>query len=185
MRIARAIKADQETIKRFLDVLGGGSVILSNNRLAQPSFFILGHSFIQEFIEGVFQKKEEFLIHALEDGGFPPDSGPIGSLKADQKKCHEAAGHMMNAAKQWQAGDEIARSEVGWAVSEYTTTCRQRLERMKNLIIPLLEQTFSLEEDQKMAEEITGMVFENLPKDNPNKYIKVIEKLEEQLSDWK
>jgi hemerythrin-like domain-containing protein len=185
MRVARAIKNDQETIKRFLDVLGGGSIVLSSNKLAQPGFFILGHGFIQEFIEGVFQKKEELLIAALEDAGFPPEDGPIGSLKTDQKKCHDAAGHLLNASRQWQNGDEVARSEAGWAVSEYTTSCRQRLERIKNLIVPLLEQTFSLEEDQKMAEELTGMVFENIPQDNPHKYIKVIEKLEEQLSDWK
>ncbi|HMU94592.1 MAG TPA: hypothetical protein PKE35_17370 [Anaerolineales bacterium] len=185
MRIARAIKTDQETIKRFLDVLGGGSVALGNSRLAQVSFFVLGHSFIQEFIEGIFRKKEEYLINALEDGGFPTEGGPIGSLKADQKKCLEAAEHLLHASQQWQDGDEIARSEVGWAVSEFNNSCRQRLDRMKNLIIPLLEQTFSLEEDQKMAEEITNMAFENLPKDTPDKYIKVIEKLEEQLSDWK
>ncbi len=185
MRIAKAIKTDQETIRRFLDVLGGGSVVLSNNKLAQASFFTLGHSFIQEFIEGVFQKKEEYLINELENGGFPSEGGPIGSLKADQKKCHETAEHLLNAAKQWQGGDEIARSEVGWAVSEYTNTCRQRLERMRNLIVPLLEQTFTLEEDQQIAEKLNDMVFEHLPKDNPNKYIKVIERLEEQLSDWK
>ncbi len=185
MRIIKAIKTDQETIRRFLDVLGGGSVVLSNNKLAQASFFILGHSFIEEYIEGVFQKKEDFLINELEDGGFSPDSGPIGALKGDQKKCNEAAGHLINAAKQWQNGEEIARSEVGWAVSEYTNSCRQRLERMRNLIVPLLEQTFTLEEDQQIAEKLNDMVFEHFPKDNPDKYVKVIEKLEEQLSDWK
>ena len=56
---------------------------------------------------------------------------------------------------------------------------------MRNLIVPLLEQTFTLEEDQQIAEKHNDMVFEHLPKDNPNKYIKVIERLEEQLSDWK
>ena len=185
MRIVKAIKTDQETIRRFLDVLGGGSVVLSSNKLAQASFFTLGHSFIHEYIEGVFQKKEEFLIHELEDGGFPSDSGPIGALRADQAKCHEAAEHLANAARQWQNGDEIARSEVGWAVSEYNNTCRQRLERIRNLIVPLLEQTFTLEEDQMIAEKLNDMVFETLPKDDPNKYVKVIERLEEQLSDWK
>ncbi len=185
MRIARAIKTDQETIKRFLDVLGGGSIALGNSKLAQVSFFILGHSFIQEFIEGIFRSKEEYLINALEDGGFPTEGGPIGSLRADQKKCIESAELLLTASEQWKNGDEVARSEVGWAVSEFNNSCRQRLDRMKNLIIPLLEQTFSLEEDQQMAEEITNMALANLPKDNPDKYIKVIEKLEEQLSDWK
>ena len=73
MRITKSLKGDQEILKRYLDVLGGGSVALGNSKLAQPDFFISAHNFIQEYIEEGFFKKEELLIKALEDGGFPPD----------------------------------------------------------------------------------------------------------------
>ena len=185
MRITKNLRADLETIKRFLDALGGGSVVLGKNKLARPSFFILAHSFIQEYIEKGFFKKEEFLIKALEDAGFPSEGGPIGSILTDLKKCRDAAELLINASKQWQDGDEVARGEVTWAVSEYTSICRQHLDRLKNLIIPLLEQTFSLDEEHKMAEELNNIIFENALKNDPGKYIKLIEMLEEQLSDWK
>ena len=73
MRITKNLRADQENIKRFLDALGGGSVVLGKNKLARPSFFISAHSFIQEYIEKGFFKKQEFLIKALEDAGFPSE----------------------------------------------------------------------------------------------------------------
>jgi hemerythrin-like domain-containing protein len=185
MRIAKNFRIDQDNVSRFIAALGGGSVILSTTKYARPSFFILAHSFIQDYIEEGFFKKEELLIKVLEEGGFPLESGPIGAMRNDHKKSHDAAEVLVNAAKQWQAGDEKARSEVGWATSEYTSTIRQHLERLKNLIFPLIEQTISIDDEHKLSEEINKMVFEGGLKDGVEKYIKLITALEDELSDWR
>ena len=181
MRLSRALKDDQEIITRFITALGSGSVALSTSKLPRPDFFIIAHTFIKEYIEEGFYKKEELLIKVLEDGGFPPDNGPIGAIRTDQKKPRDAAESMLNAARQWEAGDNIARSETGWATSEYTSSIRQHLERIKSLILPLIEQTISVDEEHNVSEQINGMVLQN----GSEKYIKLIEQLEETLSDWK
>ena len=67
MRIARKLRDDQEIIRRFIAVLGGAMIELSSNKLAGPGFFIVAHTFISEFIEGGFFKKEMVLMKALED----------------------------------------------------------------------------------------------------------------------
>ena len=185
MRISKNLRPDQENILRFITVLGGGSVILSTNKHARPSFFISAHSFIKDYIEGGFFKKEELLIKVLEEGGFPTESGPIGSILGDQKKSRDAAELMINAAKQWQAGDEVARSEVGWATSQYTSAIREHLERLKNLIFPLIEQTISIDDEHKLSDEINKIVFEGGLKDGTEKYVKLIVALEDELSDWR
>jgi hemerythrin-like domain-containing protein len=185
MRISKNLRPDQENIVRFINVLGGGSVILSTNKHARPSFFISAYSFIRDYIENGFFKKEELLIKTLEESGFSNEGGPIGAILNGQKKSHEAAELLINAAKQWQAGDEVARSEVGWATSEYTTTIRDHLERLKNLIFPLLEQTISIDDEHKLSEEINKIVFEGGLKDGTEKYIKLIVALEDELSDWR
>jgi hemerythrin-like domain-containing protein len=185
MRITKYFHTDQELIRRFLDALGTGSVSLTSSKHARPGFFIFAHSFIREYIEELFFKKEELLIRALEDDGFPPGDGPIGSLRLEQKKSHEAAEHMLNAAKGWQAGDEEARVEVGWATSEYTSTLRQHIDRLRNLVFPLLEQNMSLDDEHKIAEGLNTIAFELGAKDNFDKYAKLIESLEEELSDWR
>jgi hemerythrin-like domain-containing protein len=185
MRISKNFRSDQETISRFVAALGSGSVILSTTKYARPSFFILAHSFIRDYIEDGFFKKEELLINALEEGGFPSEGGPIGAMLGDQKKSREAGELMLNAAKQWQAGDEIARSEVGWATSQYTSAIREHLERLRSLILPLLEQTISIDDEHKLSEEINKIVFEGGLKDGTEKYIKLIVALEDELSDWR
>lgn len=185
MRVTRSLRADQELILRFLDALGGGSAVLSHNRHARPGLFISAQIFIQEFIEAEFFKKEELLITALENSGFPLDEGPVGAMRAEQRKSHEAAEHMLKAARGWQAGDTQARAEVGWAASEYTSTLRQHLDRLKNLIFPLLEQNISPEDEQKIAEGLNTIAFESSLKGEGDKYVKLIKSLEDELSDWK
>jgi hemerythrin-like domain-containing protein len=185
MRISKNLRPDQENISRFVAALGSGSVILSTTKYARPGFFISAYVFMKEYVEGGFFKKEELLIRTLEEGGFPTDSGPIGSMRADQKKSRDAAELMITAAKQWQAGDEVARSEVGWATSQYTSAIREHLERLKNLIFPLIEQTISIDDEHKLSDEINKIVFEGGYKDGTEKYVKLIEALEDELSDWR
>ena len=185
MRIARKLSADQEAVQRFLNVLGAAMIELSSNKLARPEFFILAHTFIRDFIEGGFFKKEELLIEKLEEIGFPPDDGPVGFLRSEQSKSQENAVHLIRAAEQWQAGDENARADVGWATSEYTSTMRQHLERLKTLIFPLLEQNIPIEEEHKLSEKVDALVLDGDLQSNPEKYEKMIVALEEELSDWR
>lgn len=184
MRIRKSLHSDQENIQRFLTVLGNGLVSLSNRKQVRPHFFISAHGFILEYIEDRFFKKENLLIKVLEDSGFPTDEGPVGLLQADQKKSHEAAELLLNAAKHWQAGDEEARGDVIWAAGEYTSTLRQHFERLKNLVFPLLEQTITVDDEHKVSEGMNKIVFDGAEKNDANKYIKMIEALEEELSDW-
>lgn len=185
MRIEKSFRSDQEVILKFLDVLGGGSAVLSGNKKARPGFFIFAHTFIEEFIEGSFFHKEELLVEALANNGFPVDEGPVGAMRAEQTKARDAAQHMLSAAKGWQEGDEEARGEVGWATSEYTSTLRQHLDRLKNLILPLLEQNITPEDEHKISEGLNKIAFENSTKGEADKYTKLIESLDDELSDWK
>lgn len=185
MRIARKLSDDWELIDRFIAVLGGGMIELGSNKLARPGFFVLAHNFIVEFIEAGFFKKEELLIKALEDVGFPPDDGPIYFMRSEQKKSREISEQLIKAARQWQAGEDNARMDVGWAASEYTSNFRQHLKRLKNLIFPLLEQNLTIEDEHKIAEGFNTVVFEADMKNDPDKYNKMIKELEEELADWR
>jgi hemerythrin-like domain-containing protein len=185
MHVSKGFRNDQEMILRFLEALGGGSAILSSNKRVHPSFFIFAHTFIHEYIEEFFFKKEEFLIKALEDNGFPTDDGPIVFIRTEQGKSREAAEHMINAARGWQAGDEEARAEVGWAASEFTSSTRQHMNHLKNRIFPLLDQNMSPEDEHRIAEGLNAVIFENGLQSDTDKYVKLIESLEEELRNWK
>ena len=185
MRIARKLNADIEIIKRFVAALGSGMIEISGNKFARPEFFVLAHTFIDEYIEGGFFKKEEMLINALEELGFPPDDGVIGFLRSDQKESREAAKQLVGAAKQWQDGDKNARTDVSWAASEYTSALRQHLDRLKTLVFPLLEQNLSIEDEHQIAVGFNAIPLDVDMQNNPDKYSKLIETLEEELFDWR
>jgi hemerythrin-like domain-containing protein len=186
MRIEKQLRKDRETLLRFLDVYGGGSAALgASNKYVQPGFFVLGCAFIQEYVEPVFFRKVDLLLNVLENYGFPAGSGAIGGMKSDQIKCKESADLLLKAAKDWQGGDAGARVEVSWASSEFTTALRQMLERLKNLIFPLLEQNMSPEEEQQILEGLNKITLESSAQNEGDKHIKQIEALEDELSDWK
>ena len=185
MRIPRNLQTDQDHINRFLTILGGASVEVRNNKRAKAKLFISAHEIIKDYIDEGFFRKEEVLIKILEDGGFPSDQGPIGAMRSDQKKSREVADTLIETANVWQAGDASIRGEVGWASNEYTSTMRQHMERLKSLIYPLIEQTLPIEAEEKVTEEIKGIVFEGGLKDGVAKYAKLIEELEEEFNDWK
>jgi hemerythrin-like domain-containing protein len=106
-------------------------------------------------------------------------------MRTEQKKSQEAASLLISSAREWQAGSEEARTEVSWAASEYSSILRRHLDRLKNLIFPLLEQNVTSEDEQRIAQGLNTIVFENTLKDSPDKYLKLIESLEDELSDWK
>jgi hemerythrin-like domain-containing protein len=185
MRIPKNLQTDQDHITRFLTVLGGASVEVRNNKRAKAKFFISAYEFMKDYIDEGFFKKEEILIKILEDGGFPPTQGPVGAMRSDQKKSRDVSETLLETANAWQAGDAGVRGEVGWAANEYTSTMRQHMERLKTLIYPLIEQTIPMEGEEKVSEEIRGIVFEGGLKDGVAKYVKLIEELEEEFNDWK
>jgi len=186
MRITKNLQKDQEVILRFLDAFGGGYVELgASNKYVQPGFFIVASTFINEFIQSSFFPKEELFLKALVNCGFPADEGPVGAMRKEQEKSKDTAEMLSQAARDWQAGDEDARLEVGWAASEYLSMLRQHLDRLKNLIYPLIDQNISPEDEHLIAVGINKINFENLVGEADDKFIKMIEMLEEEVSDWK
>jgi hemerythrin-like domain-containing protein len=185
MRITKPLRADQEYIIRFLDALGGAAAELGRNKYARADFFITAHGFIVGYIEGIFFRKEEFLIAALEEGGFPLDDGPIGAMRSEQNKSRTAAGLLLENAGKWKNGDDSDRAAVGWATSEYTSVMRAHLDRIKNLIFPLLEQTLTEQDEIRIINQINGAVRDLPAGNNPDSLVQILVGLEEELSDWK
>jgi hemerythrin-like domain-containing protein len=74
---------------------------------------------------------------------------------------------------------------MGWATSEYTSTLRQHLERLKTLIFPLLEQNIPIEEEHKLSESVDALILDGDVQTHPEKYEKLVVTLEEELADWR
>jgi hemerythrin-like domain-containing protein len=185
MSVVKNLRSDQELIMRFLDAFGGGAAVLGSAKYAKPGFFLFAYTFMHEYVEENFFKKEAYLLQALEDEGFPKNEGPVGAMYAEQKKSREDSDFLFRAAKAWQAGDDEARADVGWAASEYSSALRKHMDRLKNLIFPLLDQNLTPENEHKIAEGFNNVNFEGTMKNSSEKYVELVENLEEELKSWK
>jgi hemerythrin-like domain-containing protein len=184
MRATRILSADQELVTRFLAALGRGLVVAGRSKGARPGFFIYGASFIRDYMEPVYFQKEEVLLKALENCGFPPDEGPVGAMRQEYQKSREASAMLAEAAKAWQGGDDGGRAEVVWATSEYTSLMRSHFERLRNLIHPLLDQWVTPDDELRIAEELNLIEFADREAEPMDKYTKIVQMLEDEVSDW-
>ncbi len=184
MRATKILNDEQELVSHFLAVLGKGLVVAGHSKEARPGFFVYAANFIREYVEPEYLRKEDVLLQALEDAGFPPDEGPVGGMRRDYAKGREISQVLYDAAKAWQGGDESGRAEAVWASSEYTGLMRHHFERLKNLIHPLLDQTVTLEGEQKIAAALNRIEFSDQQRVGPERYAKILDLLEEEVTDW-
>jgi hemerythrin-like domain-containing protein len=185
LRIIRILRDDQDLVEQFLDVFGSGLAVASQSRSARAGFFVFAADFIHQYLEPVYFKKEEVLLSALEDYGFSPDEGPVGTMRGGNKKSREISKTLSEAARQWLNGDQASRIEAIWAASEYTGIMHRHMDLLKNLIHPLLEQSLSLEDEEKAAVRLNVIAFEDTAADSLDKYAKMVKTLEEEVSEWR
>ncbi len=184
MRATKVLSEDWEFISRFMAVLGRGLVVASRSKDARPGFFIYAANFIHQYMETYYLPREAVLLQALEDCGFPRESGPVGNMLSDQAKSREISRALSDAARAWQGGDEHGRAESVWATSEYTDLMRHHFERMRNLINPLLDQSVSVEGERKIAEELNRIAFADRGDEPADKYTKIVKMLEDEVGEW-
>ncbi len=184
MRATKILSEDQEFVGRFLAVLGSGLVVASHSKVARPGFFIFASNFIQGYLEAEYLPKEDVLLKALEDCGFPGDSGPVGSMRAEHQRSRELSKTIGEAAKAWQAGDEGGRAEAVYSTSEYTGVMHRHFERLRNLINPLLDQWITPEGEVHIAEQLNLIEFADRDDQSPTSYKKIVQMLEEEVRDW-
>jgi hemerythrin-like domain-containing protein len=183
MRIRKALRADQEFTSRFLSVLGKALIVTAESKFGQPGFFILAGRFIHDYMEPAYFKKVEVLLDSLEHYGFPSDQGPVGNMHKEHQKGREISRLLDEAAQHWKEGDQVSRADVIWAGSEYTSLMRRHSGLLNNLIFPLLEQSFSVEEEQGIAARVN--LITSSAAAGRDKYVRLVELLEEEVSDWR
>ena len=185
MRIINILQEDRDIAGRFMAVLGRGLTIAGQGKSARPGFFIFACGFIHEYLEAIYFKREKVLLDALESCGFPHDDGPVGAMNADIEKSYGICNSLFDAAKRWQAGDETGRADVVWATSEYSGTLHHHFDLLKSLIHPLLEQSLSPDDEEKAAEDLNRLAFQGYIPENFDKYVEMLETLEEEVKNWK
>jgi hemerythrin-like domain-containing protein len=184
MRATKILQEDQEFVRRFLTVLGRGLVAAGRGKVARPGFFVFASTFMREYLEGQYFVREDVLLRALEDCGFPADSGPVGTMRAEHKRSRELSQTISGAAKAWQGGDDGARAEAIYSGSEYSALMRRHFERLQNLINPLLDQWVTPDGEIRIAEELNKIAFSPQEEQSPMSFPNIVKLLEDEVREW-
>lgn len=86
---------------------------------------------------------------------------------------------------EFDPADAVVTVRVNGQMRQMASTLRGHLDRLKTRIFPLLEQNMSPEDEHKISEGLNAIVFENSLKGDADKYVKLVQSLEDELSDWK
>lgn len=184
MRATKILNEDQEFVGRFLAVVGRGLVVASHSKTARPGFFVFASNFMRGYLEPEYLAKEGVLLQALEDCGFPGDSGPVGTMRAEYERSRQLSKTISEAAKAWQAGDDGGRAEAIYATSEYTGLMHHHFERLRNLINPLLDQWITPEGELRIAEQLNKIEFADRDAQSPTSFRNIVKLLEDEVADW-
>ena len=184
MRATKILSEDQEFVARFLAVVGKGLVVAGRSKSARPGFFVFASNFMRGYLEPQYLAKEDVLLQALEDCGFPPDSGPVGTMRSEHARSQELSQTISEAAKAWQNGDEGGRAEAIYATSEYTGLMHRHFERLKNLINPLLDQWITPDGERQIAERLNKIEFADRDDKSPLGFQNIVKLLEDEVAEW-
>jgi hemerythrin-like domain-containing protein len=186
MRATEILREEHVILERVLVTLDIAAVGAAHQKEVRPGFFIDAYGFVLDFTEGFhFKKEEDFLFRLLVSKGLPVDGGEIGSLLADHQQSHRYIRAMLEAARQWEAENELARSEVIWATSGYTSLLHSHITRENNVLFNLVAQETTREEQKALAEAFEKFNILDTGEHLHDKYLKVAVAMEKEAKEWK
>jgi hemerythrin-like domain-containing protein len=186
MRATEILREEHLILERVLVALDIAAVGAAHQKEVRPGFFIDAYGFVLDFTEGFhFKKEEDILFKLLVSKGLPTEGGEIGSLLADHQQSHRYIRAMLEAARQWDAENELARSEVIWATSGYTSLLHAHIKRENNVLFNLVAQELNREEQKRLAEEFETFNHQATGENLLEKYLKSTVAMEKEASEWK
>ncbi len=186
MRATDILREEHVILERALVALDIAAVGAAHQKEVRPGFFIDAYGFVLDFTEGFhFKKEEDLLFKLLVAKGLPVDGGEIGSLLADHQQSHRYIRAMLEAARQWESENELARSEVIWATSGYTGLLHAHIKRENNVLFNLVAQELTREEQKRLAEEFEKFNRLDTGEHLHEKYLKMALAMEIEVAEWK
>jgi hemerythrin-like domain-containing protein len=186
MKATDMLKAEHKIIERVLAVLNLASVALAHGKSVSPDILVTITDFMRTYTEGLhFQKEETVLFKALEHYGVSTTDGTAGSILSEHAQSREYLQKIRASVLLWKAGDQAARADVIWAASSYTDLLRAHIAKEHSVLFPLAQQTIPENEHGFVAEAFKQIDRQKTSEDVQQKYLKLIESLEEESRDWR
>jgi len=183
MKATDILMEEHKVIQRVLTALESAAQRLDQKQTVRPGFFLDAADFIKNFADGCHHKKEEgVLFKAMVASGLPAQGGPVSVMLAEHEQGRLFTGLMRDAAQKLKAGDQSAREQVTRNAHSYVALLRQHIYKEDNILFPMANQTISLANQERVAEDFERVEHDEIGEGVHEKYLALAESLEAEAS---
>ena len=152
MEPIRILREEHDNILRALDVLEACSEKLQDRQQVAPETLEGLIEFFRLYADQTHHgKEEELLFPAMVEHGFSREVGPIHCMLADHEHNRALTRVMIEAAKQYRAGDPEAGLRFAGAAEEYVSALRDHIQK-ENLVL------FVMAENAIPPDDVAGLL---------------------------
>lgn len=185
MEATRILIDEHRVIERVLAVLEKAAGGLESDRGVPAEFFLSAADFIKGYADGSHHNKEEGLLFpAMEAAGIPRQGGPIGVMLAEHEEGRRLTRLMRAAAEKMAAGDAAAKTEVILNARAYTRLLHQHIAKEDQVLFPLADRVIQVPAQSSLEQEFERAVDAEISTGVPEKYLAMVEQLENQAPGW-
>lgn len=136
--------------------------------------------FIRNFADKFHHAKEEdILFKRMLEIGFPKEGGPIQVMLTEHDMGRNYTKNFEEGIKKYEKGDENAVREIIENAGGYASLLTEHIHKENNILYPMGDRNFTDQDQDFLKEEFEKVEKEKLGSDTFQKYLSLVEKLEE------
>ncbi len=171
---------EHEVILRMIAVIDNVLERLQKGEDVDPKDMYDMVDFIRNFADKYHHAKEEdILFERMIQIGFPKEGGPIQVMLADHDLGREYTRKFEEGIQKYEQGDSSAIAQIVENAGGYGEHLTMHIQKENNILYPMGDRHFSEQDQEFLKQEFEKVEKEKLGVDTFDKYLKMVERLEE------
>jgi hemerythrin-like domain-containing protein len=178
MKPTEELKAEHRVIERMLDVLLAAAAKLEAGEAVPPEHLNQSVDFIRTFADRCHHGKEEDLLFtAMEEAGFPKETGPIAVMLAEHDQGRAFVREMAAAAEAYADGDADAGRTFARNASGYAALLADHIAKEDNILYEMADQRLPAEKQRELAAAFERVERERIGPGQHEAYHRLVDEL--------
>ncbi len=174
--------AEHDLIKRMLVIVNNAAAQLESGKNVEPEVFLQAVDFIRNFADRFHHaKEEEILFKVMQERGIPVEGGPIGMMLTEHDQGRNFTKGIEEAAKRVQEGDESAKKDIIGNARNFSQLLSNHIHKEDNILYPMGNNVFTSDDQKFLEQEFDRVEQETTGKGIYQKYLNMVEELENQF----
>lgn len=154
MNLTKDLVEEHKLIKRMINVLENAIDRLEKGEIVEPVIFEQATDFIRNFADKFHHAKEEdILFKEMIKKGMPEKDSPIEAMLIEHEQGRDFVKGVIKSTDEWKKGNKKAVKEIIRNAKGYIELLREHIDKENDILYPLAERMFKLEEKDKLHNE--------------------------------